>query len=232
MLEQPLRPPGQAGQRSADDLIAFIRQDSLIDLGLSGDNVGQSLVILGQDHPLACRQAAQALIPSGRRQPGAHAIGILDPVDVLEQAQPGGLGDIGGIAFRELEIRGDGPDEPGELIDQTLPRAPVTGSSTTHKSRDYRGIKVFLEHPSPSIYAMRRPAARDLMTALRREPCQRDRDGAASRVLPDHGVPSTPQLGAGSPWPMSMPRSRSDGQHWREQRHGQTSAPTPHGQHK
>ena len=66
-------------------------------------------MIVTEHDPLMRRQAAEAFIPRGRRQPGAHAIGILDAVDVLEQAQPGRLEDVGGIAL-------DQPNSP--VMDQ------------------------------------------------------------------------------------------------------------------
>ena len=62
------------------------------------------VVFVAEHHPLPRGQAAQALVPRGRRQPGAHPVGVLDPVDVLEQPQPGRLGDVGGVALRQLEF--------------------------------------------------------------------------------------------------------------------------------
>jgi len=74
-------------------------------------------VIVAKNHPLPRRQAAQALISCRRRQPGAHAIRVLDAVDVLEQPEPRGLCDVSGVALRQLEIHRNGPDEPGVLVD-------------------------------------------------------------------------------------------------------------------
>ena len=84
---------------------------------------------MGQDDPLARRQAAQALVPRRRGQPGADPIRILDAVDVLEQAEPGGLGDIGSVAVEQLELGGNGPDEPGVLVNQALPGPPVPAAA-------------------------------------------------------------------------------------------------------
>ena len=106
---------------------------------------------MGQDYPLARGQAAQALVPGGRRQPGTNAIGVLDPVDVLKQAQPSGLGDIGRIALRQLEFRGDRPDEPGVLLDQAFPRPPVPGRGTAYEPRDVGGASILLGHPCPRL---------------------------------------------------------------------------------
>ena len=103
-------------------------------------------VVVAEDHPLARRQAAQALVPCGRRQPGADAIRVLDTVDVLEQAEPGGLGDVGGVALRQLELHRNGPDEPGVLIDQALPCMPVPLRGAAHQARDIRGINAPLQH--------------------------------------------------------------------------------------
>ena len=42
------------------------------------------VVFVAEHHPLARRQAPQALVPRGRRQPGAYPLGVFDPIDVLE----------------------------------------------------------------------------------------------------------------------------------------------------
>ena len=101
-LEQPLPPPRQAGQRSRT---TWARSSASMRSSTSGSYAAtlvSSIVIVAEHHPLTRRQAAQALVPRGRRQPGAHPIRVLDAVDVLEQAQPGGLGDVSGVALPSL----------------------------------------------------------------------------------------------------------------------------------
>ena len=85
-FQQPLPPAGQLGQRVAHHLIPLIGEDALVNLGCGSDHAGQDLIVVGQDDPLARREAAQALVPRRRGQPGADAVGVLDAVDVLEQA--------------------------------------------------------------------------------------------------------------------------------------------------
>jgi hypothetical protein len=103
-FEEPLPVRGQTGHGVANDLITLVGQNALVDLGPGGYDIGEDVVAVAQDHPLADRQAAQALVPRGGHEPGAHPIGVLDPVDVLEQAQPCGLGDVGGVALSQLEF--------------------------------------------------------------------------------------------------------------------------------
>ena len=108
---------GRRRERIANNLVALVGEKTLVDLGPCATALVEFDVLVAEYHPLARRQAAQALVPCGRRQPGAHTIRILDTVDVLEQAEPGRLGDVGGVALYQLEIHRNGPDEPGVLID-------------------------------------------------------------------------------------------------------------------
>src|SRR5437899_2481177 len=124
-LEQPLPSLGQTGHGIADDLVALVSENVLIDFGLGSDNAGEDLVIVSQNHPLARCQTAQALIPRGCREPGTHTIRVLQAADMLEQAQPGRLDDIGRVALHQPEFPRNRPDEPVILLDKTLPRPPV-----------------------------------------------------------------------------------------------------------
>jgi hypothetical protein len=74
------------GKRIANALITFVSEDALIDPGPGSDYADEDLLVMPEDHSLAGGQVAQALIPRRRRQPGTHAIGIFDPVNVLKQA--------------------------------------------------------------------------------------------------------------------------------------------------
>ena len=67
---------------------------------------------------------------------------MLDAVDVLEQPQPGRLGYVGSIALHELEIRGNGPDQPGELINEAFPRLVISVSGAAHQLRDARCLEI------------------------------------------------------------------------------------------
>ena len=138
-----------------NDLSAFISEKTRVDIGLVGGSVIEIGVIVTEYDSLVCRYAAQTLIPRGCREPGAHAIGILDAVDVLEQPQPGRLGDISGIALRQPEFSRNGPDEPGVLIKQAFPRLPIPISGTSYQPSDTRGIKALIgrgRHQFPLIY--------------------------------------------------------------------------------
>jgi len=109
-LKQPLPPPGQAGHCVPDGLVALVGEKTFVDLGPVRHGTGEFDVIVTEHDSLTRRQAAQALVACRRRQPGADPIRILDAVDVLEQAQPRRLRDISGVAFHQLEVRGDRPD--------------------------------------------------------------------------------------------------------------------------
>jgi hypothetical protein len=75
---------------------------------------------------------------------------------VLEQAQPGGLRDIGSVALGQLEFDSDGPDEPLVLGNEAIPRHHVPVGSTPHQLRDVAGVNALLhDHghsPGSSLY--------------------------------------------------------------------------------
>ena len=144
-LKEPLPALGQAGHRVADDLVTLAGQQALVDLGGAPARLFHFFnfaLVVAEHDPLVRRQAAEALIPRGRREPGAHAIGVLDSIDVLEQAQPCGLGDVSGVALRQLEFCGNGPDEPRKLIDEALPRLHITSGRMSYQQRDVCRIRI------------------------------------------------------------------------------------------
>ncbi len=94
-----------------------VGEKTLVDTRFMRHRAGEFDVIVDGHHPLVGRQTTQALVPRGRRQPGADAIRVLDAVNVLEQAEPGRLGDVSGVALYQLEFVCNRPDEPGVLID-------------------------------------------------------------------------------------------------------------------
>jgi hypothetical protein len=71
---------------------------------------------------------------------------VLDTVNVLEQAEPGRLGDVSGVALCQLEFVGNRPDESGVLIDQGLPRLPISLPGAPHQARDIRCLNASLQH--------------------------------------------------------------------------------------
>ena len=150
-LEQPLPPPGQAGQRVPDGLVALVGEKTLVDLGPVGHGTAEFDVVVTEHDPLTRRQAAQALVACRRRQPGADAIRVLDAVNVLEQAQPRRLRDIGGVAFHQLEVRSDRPDEPRELIDQAFPCLPIPVGGTPDQLCDVGRTEILPHHRRHSL---------------------------------------------------------------------------------
>ena len=134
------------GQRLANDPCALVGEKALVDLGPVRHSAIEFDVILAGDDPLVRRQAAQALVPCGRRQPGPHPIRVLDTVNVLEQSQPGRLGDVGGIAFYQLVIHGNGPDQPRVLINQAFPRLVIPVGGAPHQRRHIEDAEILVEH--------------------------------------------------------------------------------------
>src|SRR5437763_222979 len=56
-------------------------------------------------------EVAECLAARRRREPGPEAVGLADPIEVLDEAQPSRLGDIGRIRPREAERARRRPDE-------------------------------------------------------------------------------------------------------------------------
>jgi hypothetical protein len=74
-------------------------------------------------------QDTEALAVRGRRQPCAGPRRIGQPVDVLEQPNPGGLRDIGGVGIAQPMRAPHGPDHAAELGDERVPTSLVAGGS-------------------------------------------------------------------------------------------------------
>ena len=81
----------------------------------------------------ACAPAdhAKAFMARGGREPGAEPLWILDPVEVLDQAQPGGLCDVRCVRARKPVRTRGGPHQPGETVDDRAPGClvPVAGGA-------------------------------------------------------------------------------------------------------
>jgi hypothetical protein len=58
----------------------------------------------------------QAFPTRGRGEPGAEALGVLDPIEVLNQPKPGGLSDVGGFRRRQSMGARNRPDETGKTV--------------------------------------------------------------------------------------------------------------------
>ena len=61
----------------------------------------------------------------------------INTIDVVKQAQPCGLGNIGGVALRQFEFPGNFPDEPGVFINQALPCPLIPISGASHQFRQW-----------------------------------------------------------------------------------------------
>jgi hypothetical protein len=66
------------------------------------------------------------LTPGGGHQPGAHAFGLVDALQVLYEQSEGALEDIGALVVVEAGAPRDGIDEALVAVDQALPGAGVT----------------------------------------------------------------------------------------------------------
>ena len=73
------------------------------------------------DDALAALQDAQALAAGGGADPGAEAVGVAQPADVLDGAQPRELGDVVGVGVGQPVRAADAADEHGVAVDQLAP---------------------------------------------------------------------------------------------------------------
>jgi hypothetical protein len=119
---------------------------------------------VAQHHPLPGGQAAQAFITGRRRQPGTDPVGVLDPVDVLEQPQPGGLHHVGGIALDQFEFHRDRPDQPGKLVNQAFPGLVIALSGAPHQGGHIRSPFVLLKRRRQLISPLSMTARRNSRT--------------------------------------------------------------------
>jgi hypothetical protein len=90
------------------------------------------IILLSEYHPFAGGQSTEALVPRRRREPGTYPVRVSDPVDVLDQPHPRRLEDISRVAFDELEIPGDRPDEPTVSLDEAFPCPGITAGRPAH----------------------------------------------------------------------------------------------------
>jgi len=65
---------------------------------------------------------------------------------MLKQSQPRCLGDVGGVALHQLEIGGDGPDQPGELINQAFLCLMIPLAGLPHQARHILRAELLLKY--------------------------------------------------------------------------------------
>ncbi|HEX3966302.1 MAG TPA: hypothetical protein VHZ03_58265, partial [Trebonia sp.] len=63
-------------------------EQRLVDLRFVRCRAVELVVLMGEYDPFVGGQGPQALVPCCCRQPGTHAVGVIDPVDVLDQPHP------------------------------------------------------------------------------------------------------------------------------------------------
>ena len=92
------RTPIGSGSQRFDDGVRVVRRRHLRDL--SGD------------HLAPVRRSTEALVTRRRRQPCAGTLGLAKAVDVLDEAQPHGLGHVGGLGAEQAAAPDHRPHEP------------------------------------------------------------------------------------------------------------------------
>jgi hypothetical protein len=121
------------GHGLAHPLGTLRSEQCLVDLGLVYVRAVKRLVLMSEDEPLTGGERPEALVSSGRREPGANSVRVLDPFDVHDQPHPGRLEDVRRVALDELEVPGNRPDEPTVLMNQVLPRLRIAVGGPPHQ---------------------------------------------------------------------------------------------------
>ena len=98
-LHEALPAPGQLGHRLAHPRRALRGEQRLVDFRLIPGGAVERVVLVSEHQPLAGGQGSQALVPRRCRKPGTNPVGMLDPVDVLDQPHPGCLEYVRRIAL-------------------------------------------------------------------------------------------------------------------------------------
>src|SRR5262249_48766625 len=76
---------------------------------------------------------AEAFAPCRRREPGAEALRVADAAEVLDQAQPDRLRDVGRVGTREAVRAGRRPDKALEALDELVPGGLVAGGGCAYE---------------------------------------------------------------------------------------------------
>lgn len=96
------------------------------------------LVAVG-DQPRRAPQHPQTFAAGRRRQPGAHSRRLLEPAEMLHQAQPGALDHVGRIPVAQPVRARHRPHQATELVDEPVPRALVAGRRALDEPADRDG---------------------------------------------------------------------------------------------
>ena len=94
---------------------------------------------LSLPHP----EKSQCLTAGRGDQPAADAFGLGDPIEVLDQTQPGGLVDVGGIGGPQTVTSDHRPDRTGVPVDESLPRRLIAYAGHS------REVGVACDHARP-----------------------------------------------------------------------------------
>ncbi len=81
---------------------------------------------VGGGHPAGSLEQCLAFAPGCGVEPEAHALWIVESVEVLGQSQPGDLRDVVDVVAIEAMANGNGFDKTGVPLDQGLPCEAVT----------------------------------------------------------------------------------------------------------
>lgn len=68
----------------------------------------------------------QAFVPRRRGQPGSDALGLLQPLEVFHESEPGRLYDVGGVGVTEVVGACHRPHQPGVALDEFVPGGLVS----------------------------------------------------------------------------------------------------------
>jgi hypothetical protein len=98
---------------------------------------GQIGQIVGtRDQPHRPADHAQALVPRRRRQPSAQTRGLPNAMEVLDEAHPGGLEDVGRIRAAEPVRACRRPYHAAELVDERVPASLIAIRRSAEQPRD------------------------------------------------------------------------------------------------
>jgi hypothetical protein len=90
-------------------------------------------LIVDQDLAHAALQHAHRLASDGRDEPPGDGAGIVQPLEVIERAQPCGLHDILDVRGAQPVALGHGVEDAVEACHEVIPRALVAGRRRTRQ---------------------------------------------------------------------------------------------------
>jgi hypothetical protein len=133
---------GQMSKRLLNHLCSFGSKQRFIDFRTIAISSVEFRVLVDEDDSFPRRQVPEAFVPCRSRKPRTDTVGLLDPVDVLDESHPGCLNHIRGVAFTQLEPRGDGPDQLAVLIDDLIPSLDISVCDATQEETGVRGLGI------------------------------------------------------------------------------------------